>query len=337
VTLRPLHQDSIVVDLHCDSLIQARAVGYRLAVRHRRPLLERLGFYHADLPRMREGGVTGQFFGVVTMPIPEAGCADACRRQVAHLREVAAEEGLIWARSAEDVRRAKREGTIAVFTGIEGGHNLEGRLEELRDFDRAGVRYLGLTHFTANAIAPPSGGMGASALAPLTDFGRGVVAEMNRLGMIVDLAHVGRAAFLEACSRSTRPVIVSHTGISAVHPLWRNVDDEQLRAIARTDGVVGIIFAWRYLGRRRQGIEMLAPHFEHVRKLVGARHLALGSDFDGAIEPVRGLENVSQLPAVTGLLEGLRWSEDEIRGVLGENVLRVLEAHGSTNDYSRFQ
>jgi membrane dipeptidase len=324
VTLRSLHEDSIVIDLHTDSLIQARAVGYRLAERHHNPILERMGFYHADLPRLREGGVTGQFFGLVTFPYPEAGCRDACLRQIGHLREVAAREGLLWARGAGDVRRAKREGTIAAFTGIEGGHNLEGSLENLRAFDLAGVRYLGLTHFTRNAIAAPSGGRGASAVAPLTDFGRAVVAECNRLGMILDLAHVGRAASLEACARSERPVIVSHTGVAAAYPLWRNVDDEQLRAVARSDGVVGIIFAWRYLGSRRRGLEMLAPHFEHVRKLVGARHLALGSDFDGAIEPVRGLENVSRLPAVTSLLQEMNWSEDEIRGVLGENVLRVL-------------
>jgi len=327
VTLRPLHEDSIVIDLHTDSLIQARAVGYRLEGRHHNPLLERLGFYHADLPRLREGGVTGQFFGVVTVPIPEAGCAAACHRQIATLRKVAADQKLIWAHTAEDVRRAKREGTLAVFTGIEGGHNIEGKLELLEEFARAGVRYLGLAHFTRNAICAPSGGKGASPSARLTDFGRVAVAELNRLGMIVDLAHVGKAAFLEACRQSSRPVIVSHTGISAVHPLWRNVDDDQLRAVARADGVVGIIFAWRYLGTRRQGVEMLAPHFEHVRRVIGARHLAIGSDFDGAIEPVRGLENVSHLPKVTALLQGMRWSEEEIRQVLGENVLRVLEAH----------
>lgn len=327
MTLSSLHEDAIVIDLHTDSLIQARAVGYRLAERHHNPILERLGFYHADLPRLREGGVTGQFFGLVTAPIPEKGCAAACLRQIEHLRAVAGEQGLVWARTADDVRRAKREGTLAVFTGIEGGHNLEGRLENLRVFDAAGVRYLGLTHFTSNAIACPSGGKGASASAPLTDFGREVLREMNGLRMIVDLAHVGRAAFLEACARASRPVIVSHTGISAVHPLWRNIDDEQIRAVANTDGVIGIIFGWRYLGSRRRGVEMLAPHFEHVRRRVGARHLALGSDFDGAIEPVRGLESVSRLPAVTALLQGLGWSEEEIRGVLGENMLRVLGAH----------
>jgi len=327
VTLRSLHEDSIVIDLHTDSLIQARAVGYRLEARHHNPILERLGFYHADLPRLREGGVTGQFFGLVTSPYPERGCAEACHRQIAHLRRIADEHQLLWARTSDDVRRAKRLGTLAVFTGIEGGHNLEGRLENLAAFARAGVRYLGLTHFTANAIAAPSGGKGASATAPLTDFGRSVIAEMNRGGMIVDLAHVGRAAFLDSCRASSRPVLVSHTGIAAAYPLWRNVDDDQLRAVASSDGVVGIIFAWRYLGARRRGIEMLAPHLEHVRALIGARHLAIGSDFDGAIEPVRGLENVSRLPAVTELLQRLKWREGEIRGVLGENMLRVLEAH----------
>jgi membrane dipeptidase len=327
VSLPSLHDDAIVVDLHADSLIQERAVGYRLDARHHQPLLERLGFFHADLPRLREGGVTAQFFGLVTFPLPEAGCADACLRQADRLREVADANGLVWARTADDVRLAKRDGRLAVFTGVEGAHNLEGRLETLDAFHRAGVRYVGLAHFTSNAVCAPSGGMGASATAPLTDFGREVVREMNGRRMIVDLAHVGRAAFLEACAASGRPVIVSHTGIAAARPLWRNIDDDQIRAVAATGGVIGIIFAWRYLGERRGGVEMLAPHLEHVRKLVGARHLALGSDFDGAIEPVRGLENVSKLRAVTELLQGLRWSEDEIRGMLGENVLRVLEAH----------
>lgn len=322
-----LHKDAIVVDLHADTLIPMRAVGYRFGVRHHNAFLQRAGFYHADLPRLRQGGVTAQFFGIVTFPYPERGCAAACLRQVELLRRTAREHGLVWARTAEDVRRAKRVGKLAAFMGIEGGHNLEGRLENVRAFHEAGVRYLGLTHFTANELAPPSGGLGASAEGPLTDFGREVVREMNRLGMIVDLAHVGRRAFLDACGLSSRPVIVSHTGIAGAYPLWRNIDDEQVRAVAATGGVVGIIFGWRYLARRRGGLELLLPHLEHARRVVGARHLALGSDFDGAVEPVRGLEDVSKLPALTGFLEKAGWREEEIRGVLGENALRVLDSH----------
>jgi membrane dipeptidase len=122
---------------------------------------------------------------------------------------------------------------------------------------------------------------------------------------------------------------VSHTGISAARPHWRNLDDEQIRAVADKDGVIGLIFAWRYICRNGRGdLRSLLPHFEHVRRLVGPRHLALGSDFDGAVVPVRGLEDASHLPAITQMLLEAGWPEDEIRGVLGQNALRVLAANG---------
>ncbi len=325
-----LHEDSIVVDLHADTLIPMRATGYRFAVRHRNPLLQKLGFYHTDLPRFRQAGITGQFFGLVTFPYPERGCAAAVFRQIEMLHGECRTHGLIFARTSEEIRRAKREGRMAALLGIEGGHNLEGRIENLRAFHRAGVRYLGLVHFTSNELCTPSGGVGADRDAPLMEFGREVVTEMNRLGMIVDLAHVARRAFLDAARLASHPIIVSHTGIDAAHPLWRNIDDEQIRAVADTDGVVGIIFAWRYLGSKRRGVDMLAPHFEHVRRLVGARHLALGSDYDGAVEPLRGLESVSGLPAVSEMLLHRGWKEEEVRAVLGENVLRVLDGNPVT-------
>ena len=321
-----LHDECIVVDLHADTLIQMRAVGYNFGIRHRAHRIQRLGFYHCDFPRFREAGITGQFFGLVTFPWPQRGCAASCFRQIRMLREACAKHGMILTRTADDIRRAKREGRIAALLGIEGGHNIEGRIENVRAFAEAGVRTLGLCHLTWNQLCPTSGGIGADRNKPLSDFGQEVVREMNRVGMIVDLAHVGREAFLNASWLSTRPVIVSHTGIDAAYRLWRNIDDEQIRAVADTDGVIGIIFAWRYLGRKRGGVEMLAPHFEHVRRLVGARHLALGSDYDGAVDPVRGLESVDRLPEVTRLLQRLAWKEDEIRGVLGENVLRVLDS-----------
>jgi membrane dipeptidase len=319
-----LHDESIVVDLHVDTLIQMRAVGYKFGVRHDAPILERLGFFHSDRPRLAESGMTGLFFGLVTFPYPERGCAAACFRLIRMLRRACRDHDMIFARTAEDIRRAKREGTVAALMGIEGGHNLEGRIENVRRFAEAGVSYLGLVHFTRNRLCTPTIGIGSNPRARLTDFGREVVREMNRVGMIVDLAHVARRAFIDAARLSTRPVIVSHTGIQGAYPMSRNIDDDQIRAVAETDGVIGIIFGWLALGRPKGGLEMLAPHFEHVRKLVGARHLAIGSDFDGAASPVKGLENVSKLPEFTRFLEGLGWSEDEIRGVLGENLLRVL-------------
>lgn len=322
-----LHRSSIVLDLHADTLIPMRVVGYTIARRHRPGIPGTVGFFHCDLPRMRQGGVTAQFFGLVTFPYPEGGCASSCMDQITRLR-LACEENqrhLFMATTVLGVRRAKEEGRIAALLGVEGGHNLEDEIDHVDRFFVAGVRYLGLAHFTRNRLCAPSGGRGADSQASLTDFGRAVVDRMNRLGMMVDLAHVGRRAFLEAARLSTRPVIVSHTGIHAVFPHWRNIDDEQVRSVADQDGVVGIIFARRYLSLQRScGLEAFAHHLEYVRRLVGARYLALGSDFDGAVVPVCGLEDVSCLPRITQTLLDRGWTEEEIRGILGENVLRVM-------------
>ncbi|MBI4197416.1 MAG: dipeptidase [Deltaproteobacteria bacterium] len=328
---RQLHRASVVIDLHADTTIPMKWVRYQVGKRHRPGLPGKFGFFHCDIPRWREGGYKGQFLGLGTFPYPEKGCTNSCLRQAEMIREACLRhpEDLVHVTSAEELRMAARDGRVAILMGVEGGHNLEADAHNVRRFHEAGVRYIGLTHFSKNRVGPPSGGYGASRKAPLTDFGRDLITEMNRLGMMVDLAHVGRQAFLQAARFSTKPVIVSHTGISGARPLWRNLDDEQIRAVAETDGVIGIIFAWRYICMGRKGdLADLLPHFEHVRRLLGgARHLALGSDFDGAIVPVRGLEDASHLPAVTQMLLDAKWSEEEIRGVLGENVLRVLKAN----------
>jgi membrane dipeptidase len=236
---------------------------------------------------------------------------------------------LEFATTASGISGARARGRIAILLGVEGGHNLQNDPANVKRFHGAGVRYLGLAHFTRNRLCSPSGGIGADANSPITELGREVIGEMNRLGMMVDLAHVGRRAFLDAARLSERPVLVSHTGISASRPHWRNLDDEQIRAVADKDGVIGIIFAWRYIcNNGREDFRSLLPHFEHVRRLVGPRHLALGSDFDGAVVPVHGLEDASRLPVITQMLLEARWREDEIRGVLGANALRVLAANG---------
>ena len=325
-----LHRSALVIDLHADTTIPIRWLDYDFVRRHRFRLPQKIGFYHCDLPRMKEGGYTGQFFGLGTFPYPEERCADACLEQARIWQEICRlhDRDLSLVTTADGIRKARQEGRLAVLLGIEGGHNIGTELGKLAKFYAAGVRYIGLAHFTKNRLCPPSGGVGMDPEGPLTEFGGGVIREMNRLGMIVDLAHVGRRAFLEAAKLSTRPVIVSHTGIAAAKPLWRNLDDDQIKAVAEKDGVIGIIFSWRYICPNGRGdVRSLLPHFEHVRKLVGARHLALGSDFDGAVVPVTGLEDASCLPAITQLLIDAKWPEAEIRGVLGENTLRVMKGN----------
>ncbi|MBI2082390.1 MAG: dipeptidase [Deltaproteobacteria bacterium] len=325
-----LHRSSLVIDLHADTTMPMKWVRYRIEKSHTPGLPGKFGFFHCDIPRFREGGYKGQFLVLGTFPYPEKGCFESCLRQAALIKKRIAENSsdLQLATTAQGILEANQKGRIAILLGVEGGHNIEADLHNVQKFFDLGVGYIGLAHLTKNRICTPSGGVGADAKTPLTRFGHEVVNEMNRIGMMIDLAHVGRQSFLDAAKISDKPVIVSHTGISSVRPLWRNIDDDQIRAVAKTNGVIGIIFAWRYLCRgQRGGMNDLLQHFEHVRKLVGARHLALGSDFDGAIVPVHGLEDASKLPMLTQMFLDFGWKEEEIRSVLGENLLRVLKAH----------
>jgi membrane dipeptidase len=321
---RALHDSALVIDLHADTLIPMRAIGYDIAERHAPFLLTGRLFGHCDLPRFAEGGVTGQFFGLVTSPLPEHGCAEACFDQIRLLRQAADDHPdklrIVW--SNDDLDRARRDGALAAWLGMEGAHNLEGDPENVGRFAKAGVRYIGLAHFSKNGVCCPSKGLGADDSAPLTTLGHEVVEAMGEHRVIVDLSHVGRRAWFDVARRARGPLIVSHTGVAGVTPHWRNIDDEQLRAVADSDGVVGIIFARRFVGG--DGIEAVLAHMEHVRATVGARHVGLGSDYDGAVVPVRGLEDVAAMPRITDGLLRRGWPEEDIRAALGENVRRVV-------------
>ncbi len=324
-----LHREALVFDLHADTLIPMRAWGYRIERRHRFRMPGSRFFWHCDLPRFREGGVDAQFFGVVTPPWPRGSRLTAALRQTKIMAETATRlcGQMRLVRSAKELLRCRAEGILAALLGVEGAHVLQGDPGNVAVLAKAGVRYLGLAHFTSNEIAPAAKGAGADNQAPLPPLGREVIAELKRTGVLLDLAHVGRRAFLEAAEQHAAPFLVSHTGISGAYQHWRNLDDEQLRAVAEYDGVVGIIFASGYLAPPgRRALPALLAHFEHVRRTIGARHLALGSDYDGFIRPLPEIPNVAHLPRVTDLLLRSGWREDEIRGVLGQNALRVLSA-----------
>jgi microsomal dipeptidase-like Zn-dependent dipeptidase len=175
---------------------------------------------------------------------------------------------------------------------------------------------IGLAHFFDNPVA------GSSACAEkhgLTRLGREVVARMQALGIALDLAHVSPASVTDALALATKPVVVSHTGVQATCPGPRNLSDEQIRGVAATGGVVGIAyFEGAVCGT---GVEHIVRAMRHVKDLVGAEHLALGSDFDGAV--TTAFDTTALAALVDGLLND-GWNEDEIRGSMGENALRVL-------------
>ena len=320
---RAVHDAATVIDLHADTP-KLMSRGYDLFKRHSPSWpIKRYGG-HIDVPRMREGNLKAQFFALWTFPKPERGCAAEIHRQLDALESAAhaQPEALALVTRASEVRAAASPQRLG-FRGIEGGQALEGRIENLEVFARRGVRYLGLLHFSKNALGCPAFGYGRDHSQGLTPFGIEVVDACARLGVLVDLAHLNRKGFFDAVLRKPGPLLVSHTGVAGVTEHWRNIDDEQIRAVADTGGAVGIIFAPRFVGGE---LEAVVDHLLHVIKIGGEDSVALGSDWDGFVRPAGGLDDPSKLPLLTEALLRRGLSPESIHKLLGGNVLRILEA-----------
>ena len=320
---------------------------------------------HSDIPRLRRGLVGGQFWSVY-VPCEDAGegAARVQLEQIEIARKVirAYPDVFEAAERASDARRIFGSGKIASFLGMEGGHTLGNSLDALRSFYAQGVRYMTLTHNChtdwADAAAVRSRHDG------LTAFGREVVREMNRLGMLVDLSHTAPATMRDALEVSEAPVIWSHAAARALVDHVRNVPDDVLRRVPANGGVVMVTFvpafvddvhrrwdaaeiaerrrleaefgadgdpvraglrAWRERNPEpRATLAHVADHVEHVRRVAGVDHVGLGSDFDGITRVVQGLEDVSTYPALLAELSRRGWTEEELAKLAGENILRVL-------------
>jgi membrane dipeptidase len=318
---RALHDETCVFDLHADTPKLMDKLGWDIARRHRRPAP---WFGHIDLPRMREGGLGAQFFGMWTFPKPERGAARSVHRQIDALEAACAKspDEIVLCRSRADVAAARAAGRVAALAGIEGAHALEGDLGHVEAFARRGVRYIGLLHFSRNGLGCPAMGLGRDDARGLTPFGHAVIEEMNRVGIIVDLAHINRKGFFDAIAHTRTVPIVSHTGVAGVRAHWRNIDDDQIRAVADRGGVVGVIFAPKFLGG--DGLDAVCDHLAHIVKVGGDDVPALGSDYDGMVAPPRGLADVADLPRLTAALLDRGVARAAVRKLLGENALRVL-------------
>ena len=312
-----IHYDAVVLDGHIDTPTLMLDRGYALGQRHRGD--------HVDLPRMAAGGLDGAFFSIYVARSYGEGQA-ATDRALAMIervnQQVAGLEGAMLVRTADGVLRARERGQAAVLLGLEGGHALQGSPDVLRLLAANGVRYVTLTHTNTNAWADAS--TDAPRWGGLNALGREMVAEMNRLGVLVDLSHVSDDTIRDALDATRAPVIVSHSSCRALHDHARNVSDDLLRAIAANDGVVMINFYPLYLGNGAVTVETLLDHIEHAVAVAGADHVGIGSDFDGVTSLPSGMGDVTRLPWLTyGLLQrGV--SEADVRKILGGNVLRVM-------------
>src|SRR5262245_33951668 len=337
--IQAFHQESLVFDLHVDTLLWMRLLGYDVAKRHR-PVFPAAAFaWQMDLPRAREGGLDGAVLGIVVTPEQEL------PEQILPLRVLARVESgsglpqtlatldllaatarsqpgqLAFARSGSEIRAAIAAGRFAALAGLEGAHGIGDRLENVHKAWERGLRMIGLAHFQPSAAAYP---MTAPSHAErgLTPFGFELLAEMESLGIVVDLAHVNARGVDDALGAIRRPCVVSHSACRSVHDHPRNLDDGQIRRIAEGGGVVGLAVGREFLGPG--GLDALVAHAERLREIGGEECAAIGSDWDGVIVPAPGLEDVRALPFVTQALRERGWSPEAVRKLLGENALRVI-------------
>ncbi len=319
---------------------------------------------HTDIARLRAGGVGAQFFAAYVSADYEKTHQSAHRalEMIDTIkRDIVARypNDFMLAMTAGDIEAAHQQGKIAALIGIEGGHAIENSLRLLRDFYDLGVRYMTLTHTNTNGWADSSGDATNPAIqhhGGLTPFGKQVVAEMNRLGMMVDISHVADATFWDALAVSKAPLIASHSSCRALTDVPRNMTDEMISALARKGGVIQINFNCGFLnsatGKAEEELEkklgsydeavfrkafatgelpratlaQVVDHIGHAVKAGGIDAVGLGSDFDGIPCAPEGLDDVSKFPALTRALLERGYSAEDIRKIYGGNLLRVMRA-----------
>ena len=279
-----------------------------------------------DIPRLREGGVGGQFWSVYVparMRGQEAVRATLEQIDLVYRMMATYPDTFELALTAADVEQVFAAGKIASLIGMEGGHSIDDSLAALRMFHALGARYMTLTHSANLAWAdsatddPEHDG--------LTAFGEEVVREMNRLGMLVDLSHTSPATMDDALRVSEAPVIFSHSSARGLLDHPRNVPDAVLRRLPENGGIVMVTFVPGFLTAADEAtVADIADHMDHVRRLAGADHVGIGGDYDGIDAGPAGMEDVSTYPNLTAELLRRGWPDEEVRKALGLNVLRVM-------------
>ncbi|XP_061889556.1 dipeptidase 1 isoform X3 [Entelurus aequoreus] len=301
--------------------------------------LNTLGTTHTNIPKIQKGRLGAQFWSAY---VP---CAsqykDAVRQtleqiDVIHRMCHKYPDYFMFASSSQDIMEAFGRNKTASLIGVEGGHSIDSSLSTLRTFYQLGVRYLTLTHSCNTPWADNwlvDTGAEASQHDGLSPFGKQVIAEMNRVGMLIDLSHVSVRVMNQVLDMSEAPVIFSHSSAFAVCPHKRNVPDDVLRRVNETGGIVMVNFYNDYVTCSQTAtLSDVADHFDHIRKVAGAGIIGFGGDYDGVTRLPEGLEDVSKVPSLVAELLRRGWSDDQVKAALGNNLLRVLRQAEQVRD-----
>ena len=362
---RALHDKIPLIDGHNDLPWQYRKVAgnalSKIDIAQHQPGL------HTDIPRLREGGVGGQFWSVyIPQALPKGEHVRATMEQIDVVYNMLRQwpDTFQLSLTADDVEAAFDSGKIGSLIGIEGGHSIDNSLGALRMFHRLGARYMTLTHFKNVDWADSC--TDKPKVDGLSQFGREVVREMNRLGMLVDLSHVHADTMRAALDTSDAPVVFSHSSARAITGHPRNVPDDVLERVKENDGVVMVSFVPGFVSQQtyehglardaekarleaqsdssdesveagleawdadnpepRATVSDVANHIDRIREKAGIDHIGIGSDFDGITSVPEGLEDVSKYPVLTAELLRREYSEEDILKILGGNILRLMRA-----------
>lgn len=330
------------VDLHLEAQIPMRLFGTDVRVRHGRWPFLGYGFGHFDVPRGRDGGLSGAMWSITTQPFRSPqGRWRALLSNLEQLREVvAASAGAMQiARSLDEYERAKTRGALACLPSVQGANCLDAALQGPLDVPERLLVRATLVHLTNSRVGATSGPWrGFRRDRGLTARGRALVEQLDHARVFVDLAHAHPDTFWDAVDAhdARLPLLVTHTGVDGVRPSWRNLDDAQLRAIADTGGVVGIIYASIFLVPRgqRASARWVVAHLEHVIRVAGEAAVGIGSDHDGFIIPIPGLRSAEAHPRLVQAMLDAGWSTDRVERVLGRNFLDAFGRMRPTLDAS---
>ncbi len=335
-TAAQMHADAIVIDTHCDTLLEVLDADSWLPVNN----LGRKTSFDIDIAKLKTGGMDAQVFASYTTGYMLAGSGQDFTKSNSRL--LALINGLKWTLAnnsstirqvyaLNDITNVGSGGQTQIIASIEGAYSLSetNGLELLRQYDDLGIRMLAPVWNNSNALGEGVSNAyvdGTATSGGLTDLGRSVIAEMNRLGMVVDVSHMNEATFWEAMAATSSPVVASHSCAYTLKHHARNLKDDQIRAIAENGGVVQVNFYRTFLtSSKTVTVKTVVDHIDYIVKLVGIEHVGLGSDFDGASMP-DGLTNASLMPNITAELVSRGYSENDIRKILGGNTIRVFNA-----------
>lgn len=346
-----------IIDLHLDTFIPVRIFGWDINKRHGIGLTRGNFVGHMDLPRMKDGRLTGGLWSITTNPfrtargrwrifqknlrnirrmidstggqmaITEAGVPASSAPSSAPARDAAS--FMVMARDYTEYKAVRARGAHAAMISVQGGNCFDAAPNSVEDVqDRAIVRVT-LVHLTSSRLGVTSAPSSRfRRVRGLTAKGRDLVRSMNRARIFVDLAHIHPDGFWDAVAvhDPSQPLIVTHTGVTGVTPHWRNLDDRQIRAIADSGGTIGIIYSTNFLSSKGGAKDggMVVDHMEHIIKVAGDDFVSIGSDFDGMIIPPRDLNGADSYVRLIGHMLKRGWSESRIQKVVGQNFLRAF-------------